>query len=64
MTTLTEQIARTYDEFPYLSAAFPSSTPEHLRTVAHLFGLDAPAPERARVLELGCPDNAPSPRWD
>jgi SAM-dependent methyltransferase len=54
MTTLTEQIARTYDEFPYLSAAFPSSTPEHLRTVAHLFGLDAPAPERARVLELGC----------
>lgn len=54
MTTLTEQIGRTYDEFPYLSSAFQASAPEHLRTVAHLFGLDAPAPERARVLELGC----------
>ncbi len=54
MTTLTEQIGRTYDAFPYLSGAFPVTTPEYLRTVAHLFGLDAPAPERARVLELGC----------
>ncbi|QSX75827.1 class I SAM-dependent methyltransferase [Lysobacter arenosi] len=54
MTTLTEQIGRTYDEFPYLSGAFQVTAPEHLRTVAHLFGLDAPAPERARVLELGC----------
>ncbi len=54
MTTLTEQIGRTYDELPYLSGAFPATAPEHLRTVAHLFGLDAPAPERARVLELGC----------
>lgn len=54
MTTLTQRIGQTYDELPYVSAAFPASAPEHLRTVAYLFGLEAPAPERARVLELGC----------
>ncbi|UNK49927.1 class I SAM-dependent methyltransferase [Lysobacter sp. S4-A87] len=54
MTTLTERIGKTYDKLPYLSAAFPVTAPEHLRTVAYLFGLDAPEPEWARVLELGC----------
>jgi len=54
MTTLTERIGKTYDKLPYVSAAFQVTAPEHLRTVAYLFGLDAPPPERARVLELGC----------
>lgn len=54
MTTLTERIGKAYDETPYVSSAFPATAPEHLRTVAHLFGLDAPSPTRARVLELGC----------
>lgn len=54
MRALIDQIGRTYDEVPYVSSAFPLSSPEHLRTVAHLFGLDAPMPGHARVLELGC----------
>jgi len=54
MTPLIDRISKTYDEVPYTSAAFPVSAPEHLRAVAHLFGLDTPLPERARVLELGC----------
>jgi methyltransferase-like protein len=33
---------------------FPLSAPEHLATVAQLFGVSAPPIERARVLELGC----------
>ena len=54
MTPLIDRISKTYDEVPYTSAAFPLSAPEHLRAVAHLFSLDAPAVSRARVLELGC----------
>ncbi|HEY5805104.1 MAG TPA: methyltransferase regulatory domain-containing protein [Lysobacter sp.] len=54
MTTLTERIGKTYDELPYVSAAFAVTAPEQLRTAAWLFGLDAPPVERARVLELGC----------
>lgn len=47
-------IAADYDDAPYLSCAFEASAPEHLRSVAWLFGLDAPDPATARVLELGC----------
>ena len=54
MNALIDRISKAYDEVPYTSAAFTVSAPEHLRAVAHLFGLDAPVPERARVLELGC----------
>ena len=54
MSTLIERIGKSYDEMPYISCAFPATAPEHLRAVGHLFGLDAPPPERARVLELGC----------
>ncbi|MEO8132402.1 MAG: class I SAM-dependent methyltransferase [Betaproteobacteria bacterium] len=43
-----------YDEIPYPSIPFPESHPERLCAVARLFGLDAPAPAEARVLELGC----------
>ncbi|MFC5743258.1 methyltransferase regulatory domain-containing protein [Dyella tabacisoli] len=54
MVTMVEQISKAYDDLPYTSSAFPQSTPEHLRATAHLFGLDAPPLEHARVLELGC----------
>jgi len=54
MNALIDRISKTYDEVPYTSAAFTVSAPEHLRAVAHLFSLDTAAPERARVLELGC----------
>lgn len=54
MATMVDKIQQTYDELPYVSSALPHSTPEHLRSIAHLFGLDAPELENARILELGC----------
>jgi methyltransferase-like protein/SAM-dependent methyltransferase len=54
MSDLIDRIADTYNELPYISSAFTQTAPEHLRAVAHLFGLQAPPPARARVLELGC----------
>ena len=44
----------TYDAIPYRSLPFPQTRPEHLAAIARLFGLNTPAIEQARVLELGC----------
>jgi len=44
----------TYDEVPYTSYPFPQSNPLLLHTIARMFGLDAPPPQTARVLEIGC----------
>ncbi|MBC9908344.1 methyltransferase regulatory domain-containing protein [Achromobacter xylosoxidans] len=52
--SLNQAISDAYDETPYTSNAFPICAPGHLHAVAHLYGLNAPAPETARVLELGC----------
>lgn len=49
-----QAIADAYDETPYESNAFELTAPGHLRAVAALYGLSAPAVENARVLELGC----------
>src|SRR5512140_943143 len=46
--------AASYDDLPYGSRAVRESHPSLLAAVARLFGVDAPAPETARVLELGC----------
>lgn len=46
--------AATYDELPYGSRAIRESHPSRLAAVARLFGVEAPPPETARVLELGC----------
>lgn len=46
--------AETYDDLPYGSRAVRESHPAHLAAVARLFGVAAPSPESARVLELGC----------
>lgn len=43
-----------YDAIPYPSNPYRQSRPERLSAIARLFGLDTPAPERCRVLELGC----------
>ena len=43
-----------YDTIPYRSNPFRQSHPTRLAAVAKLFGLDAPAVESCRVLELGC----------
>lgn len=51
---LDDLIAASYDTTPYESFPFPQSAPEHLQSIAKLFGLSAPSPTRARVLELGC----------
>ncbi len=43
-----------YDAIPYPSNPFRYSRPERLAAVARLFGMDTPAPDACRVLELGC----------
>ncbi|MGF6352078.1 methyltransferase regulatory domain-containing protein [Variovorax sp. W2I14] len=52
--SLTSTLTSYYDTVPYDSHPFPQSAMEHLEALAFLFGLDAPAPATARVLELGC----------
>ena len=52
--SVTSVLSRFYDEVPYQSHPFPQSAAEHLEAIAYLFGLDAPPPAQARVLELGC----------
>jgi len=43
-----------YEELPYPSRAFAETHPDHLATLARLYGLTPPPVERCRVLELGC----------
>jgi cyclopropane fatty-acyl-phospholipid synthase-like methyltransferase/methyltransferase-like protein len=48
------ELQASYDEFPYLSLAFPQSHPDRLATIARLHRL-TPAPVgECRVLEIGC----------
>ncbi|MEH6421131.1 methyltransferase regulatory domain-containing protein [Pseudomonas sp. CGJS7] len=54
MSELQLKIGSSYDQLPYRSAAFALTAPEHLQAVASLFGVKAPDPRHARVLELGC----------
>jgi methyltransferase-like protein/SAM-dependent methyltransferase len=46
--------ASSYDDVPYESHGISDTHPEHLATMAELFGVAAPDPERCRFLELGC----------
>jgi SAM-dependent methyltransferase len=43
-----------YDEIPYPGGVFPSTHPEHLATIASLYGMNPMLVDRCRVLELGC----------
>jgi SAM-dependent methyltransferase len=43
-----------YDEIPYPGGVFPSTHPEHLATIASLYGMNPMPVDRCRVLELGC----------
>ena len=43
-----------YDELPYDCLPFAQTHPARLATLARLFGVEPPAVERCRVLELGC----------
>ncbi|GAB5442172.1 MAG: lysine methyltransferase [Fuerstiella sp.] len=46
--------ATSYDELPYDSHPYDRTHPDHLATMARLFGIPSPAPDKSRVLELGC----------
>lgn len=54
MSDIIDQIRDSYDTVPYDSHSFPTTSPDHLETVAHLFGLSTPRVATSRVLELGC----------
>jgi hypothetical protein len=43
-----------YDEVPYPDKPVPKSHPDRLAAVATLFGMQPPAIDHCRVLELGC----------
>lgn len=47
-----------YDELPYGGRTIPLTHPDRLATAAALAGIDAAAPERCRILELGCAEGA------
>ena len=47
-------IREDYERIPYQSFPYPKSSPAHLRTIGKLFGMDPPALDTARILELGC----------
>src|SRR5438067_606079 len=51
---MTAPATTSYDEVPYTSYPFPDTHPDHLCTVATLFGLKPPDISQCRVLELGC----------
>jgi SAM-dependent methyltransferase len=51
---MTDELAARYDAVPYRHGAIPDTHPARLGAIARLHGLPAAAPERCRVLELGC----------
>ena len=51
---MTAALRTSYDEFPYQSVPLRQTHPDHLATVASLFGFDAADVGQARVLEIGC----------
>ncbi len=51
---MTTEKSTTYDAVPYESHPYLHSHPCWLESIARLFGMMAPAPESARILELGC----------
>ena len=55
---VTDAIKVAYDAIDYDCTAYPQSHPDRLRTVAQMFGVDAPPVATARVLEIGCGDGS------
>ena len=53
-TTMSAARRTSYDDFPYQSVPLRQTHPDHLATVASLFGFAAPDATDARVLEIGC----------
>mgnify|MGYP000879259991 FL=1 len=46
--------ASAYDEVPYEDGCYPFMQPDHLATLAAIYGLPEPPLEGCRLLELGC----------
>jgi len=53
-TTDAQEIVTSYDALTYDSHPYSATHPDHLATVAQLFGMQPPDVDSARVLELGC----------
>jgi cyclopropane fatty-acyl-phospholipid synthase-like methyltransferase/methyltransferase-like protein len=51
---MTADLKASYDELPYHSRPLRQTHPDHLATIASLFGFAATSVERCRVLEIGC----------
>jgi len=51
---MSQENQKRYDEVPYESKPYQLSHPSWLASVAAVFGMDAPKPDGARILELGC----------
>ena len=51
---MTNTSLQTYDEIQYQSYPYQVSSPESLKTLGILFGMNPPDIETAKVLELGC----------
>ena len=51
---MTDLLSARYDAIPYRHGAIPLSHPARIGAIAHLLGLNAAAPDRCRVLEIGC----------
>ena len=47
-------IQKSYDELPYISAAFPGTSPARLEALASFLSLTPPPSKTAKVLEIGC----------
>jgi len=54
LSTAQAEIAKSYDDFPYVSHPIPRSHPDLLATMGTLFGMTPPTVSSCRVLELGC----------
>ncbi|MGN6134381.1 MAG: methyltransferase regulatory domain-containing protein, partial [Aureliella sp.] len=50
----TEESVYSYDAIPYPSHPFEATHPDHIYTMARLFQVEAPLPDKASILELGC----------
>ncbi|QDU41259.1 tRNA (guanine-N(7)-)-methyltransferase [Maioricimonas rarisocia] len=53
---MSEASTNSYDELPYPGSPFPQTHPDRLATIGRLFGMQPPAVDACRVLELGCTD--------
>ena len=47
-------LQKSYDELPYISAAFSETSPARLEALASFLSFTPPSSKSAKVLEIGC----------